>query len=521
MTSVAALLLALLSGLSSPLISDERAEAEKTLGVVYADGRQTEDIPLLGLEEDSEELFISGYNLARVFKASRHWNPGARKLILSISGHRFMFTLDTRVVIVDDQPVLMRVPVRYSEGLVMIPIEFISAILASSTIEEIDLDEETLILTIGSPEYNVTGITFTDDEVWSKAVLDLTEELLYHVDSETPGLLRVKIYGGRLNTLKFSVTAGKGLFNKTRAEQTEHDAYLFFDVKKTAARFRVEFFDDAEGGGSARKLVIFLEKTKLPEIPDPDFAGMKMTEILDAETIRGNRILKIAIDPGHGGVDKGKVSSSGIYEKDVNLDYSILLSERLVEEFGVEVVMTRTDDILVPLSRRAEIANSEDADLFISIHCNGWFHQDASGFETFFLAPARSEDDLRLAREENASIQFENPELKPEELDELDFILWDIVQNEFISESSELAELIQKEMSNRLSIRNRGVKQAGLLVLRGLKMPAVLVEIAFLSNPEEEILVQDPLFRARVIEGIVNAVRRFQEKYTETVSMTR
>ncbi len=514
-------MLVFLSGLCGPVWPTEGARAEKNLGVVYADGRRTEDIPLLQLEEDSEELFISGYDLSRIFRASRHWDPSARKLILSVSGRRFLFTLDTRVVIKDDQPVMMRVPVRYFEGSVMIPLEFISGILASSAGEEIDLDEETLILTIGSPEYNVTGITFVDDEVWSKAVLDLTEELLYHVDSETPGLLRVKIYGGRLNTLKFSATAGKGLFNQIRAEQTEHDAYLFFDVKKTVERFRVEFLDDPETPGSSRQLVIFLEKTKLPEIPDPDFAGMKMTEILDAEAIRGRRILKIAIDPGHGGVDKGKVSVSGAYEKEINLAYSGFLRDRLEEELGVEVVMTRTEDILVPLSRRAEIANAEDADLFISIHCNGWFHADAGGFETFFLAPARSEEDLRLAREENASIQFENPELKPEELDELDFILWDLVQNEFISESSELAELIQKEMSNRVSIRNRGVKQAGLLVLRGLNMPAVLVEIAFLSNPEEDILVQDPLFRARVIEGIVSAVKRFQDKYSGAAGIAR
>ncbi|MBN2070850.1 MAG: N-acetylmuramoyl-L-alanine amidase [Candidatus Krumholzibacteriota bacterium] len=498
-----------------------RSEAERVLGVVYADGRQTEDIDLLKLEAESEELFISGYSLARVFKATRHWNPGARKLLLSISGHRFMFTVDTRVVIVDDHPVMMRMPVRYDNGLVMIPIEFISGILAPRSGEKIELDAERLVLTIGSPEYNVTGLEFIDEENWSKAVLDLTEELLYHVDSETPGLLRVKIYGGKLNSLKFSATSGKGLFNRIRAEQTEHDAYLFFDVKRSAARFRVEFLENREEDDTGKKLIIYLEKTKLPEIPDPDYAGMKMTEILDRKKALIGRISKIAIDPGHGGIDKGKVSPSGLNEKDINLEYSMILRDRLIEELGVEVILTRTEDILIPLSRRAEIANSEGADLFISIHCNGWFHPDAGGFETFFLAPARSEDDLRLAEEENASVKFENPELQPKELEELDFILWDMVQNEFISESSELAELIQKEMSTLVDIRNRGVKQAGLLVLRGLRMPAVLVEVAFLSNPEEEELLQDPLFKARVVEGIVKAVGRLQEKYTENASALR
>lgn len=501
----------------------ERGEAEKILGVVYADGRQTENIPLLELEKSSEELFISAYDLARIFKATSYWNPGARKLVLRIAGQRFKFTLDTRVVLIDSEPVMLRVPVRYSNGLVMIPIEFISEIFVSRATGKIEMDEQRLVLTIGSPEYNVTGVTFFDDEKGSKAVLALTEELLFHVDSETPGLLRVKIYGGKLNELKFSASPGKGLFNRVRAEQTEHDAYLFFDVMKSAARFRVEFIDAGEDSIRQRKLVIFLEKSELPEIPEADFAEMKkMTEILDdSEARRGYKLARIAIDPGHGGIDKGKVGPSGVREKDVNMDLSLLLKDRLIEEFNVEVIMTRTQDVLIPLSRRAEIANSEGADLFISIHCNGWFHPDAGGFETYFLAPARSKDDVRLAREENASLKFENPDLNQDELDELDFILWDLVQNEFINESSDFAELIQREMSNVLSIRNRGVKQAGLLVLRGLKMPAVLVEIAFLSNPEEEILLQDPMFRVRVIQGIVEAVRRFQDRYVVNGSAGR
>lgn len=513
--AVAALLAVSICSFSGTVPAQERLEPDRTLGVVYADGRLTEDIPLYELESPSKELFISAYDLARVFRASRYWNPGARKLILRIDGRRFMFTLDTRLVLVGDEPVLLRVPVRYRSGMVMVPIEFVSQVLAPNIMERIEMDEERLVLTIGSPDYNVTGIAFEGDESGTRAVLTLTEELLYHVDSDTPGLLRLKIYGGKLNALKFSASAAEGLFNRVRAEQTEHDAYLFFDVMRSASRFRVEFFTGQEDGRRQKQLVIYLEKGEMPEIPDADFAGRRMTEIID-ESTAGKRLdlRKIAIDPGHGGVDRGKTSDSGIEEKNVNLEIAMLLKNRILEEFGVDVVMTRTEDVLVPLSRRAEIANSEGADLFISMHCNGWFHPDAGGFETFFLSPARTEEDMRLASEENASIMFENPELKPEELEDLDFILWDMVQNEFINESSDFAEAIQKELGGRLSIRNRGVKQAGLLVLKGLRMPAVLVEVAFLSNPEEEELLIDPLFRARVVQGIVEAIRKYQEKRT-------
>jgi Copper amine oxidase N-terminal domain len=160
---------------------------EKSLGVVYADGRQTEDVPLAKLESASDELFVSAYDLARIFKATKFWNPASRKLVLRIGDHRYMFTIDTRVVVIDEAAILLRVPVRYDAGSIMIPLEFISAVLTPRSTEKIELDEERLLLSIGSPAYNVTGIRLIDDAEGSRAVLNLTEELLYHMDSETPG----------------------------------------------------------------------------------------------------------------------------------------------------------------------------------------------------------------------------------------------------------------------------------------------------------------------------------------------
>ena len=490
---------------------DER-DPDATLGVVYADGRQTEDISLFKLERGSDELYMSAFDLARIFKATKYWSPGVRKLVLRIDVHRYLFTLDTRVVLVDDEPVLLRVRVQYVDGSIMIPIEFIAEVLAPRSREAVELDEERFVLTLGTPEYNITDIGFVEDEDGTRAEIHLAEELLYHVDSETPGLLRIKIYGGKLNPLKMTIPEGSGLFNRVRAEQAEHDAYLFFDVKRTAARFKVEFETAGTILEKERKLIIFLEKGELPEIPDVDYAGKKMLEILDEETAGREQepVRVVAIDPGHGGIDNGKVGVSGVLEKDVNLEVAMMLSDRIAAELGIEVILTRVDDQLIPFHRRVEIANAAGADLFISIHCNGWYNTRAGGFETLFLSPARTEDEVRLAREENASIRFENPDLDPDEVDDLDFILWDMVQNEFINESSDLAEIVQRELDGVLEIRNRGVKQGGLRVLKGLTMPAVLVELAFLSNPREEELLTNREFRDDVTRGIVEAIRRYE-----------
>jgi len=513
LTITAFMMIAMIMGTVARANDPEKVDPDRTLGVVYGDDRLTEDVPLYRLAKPSEELFISAYDLARIFRATRYWNAGARKLVLRIESHSFMMTIDTRVVVVDDEPVLMRIPVAYANGSVMIPLEFVSSILAPMTLEEIELDDERLVMTIGSPRYNITSVDFEEGDEGTRAVLGLTEELLYHVDSETPGLLRLKIYGGRLNALKINATEGLGLFRRVRAEQTEHDSYLFFDVEKTAESFRVEF--TGQSGESTRKLVIHLEKGDLPEIPDVDFAGRRMTEILDASRRTDRReIVKVAIDAGHGGIDKGKVGPTGLMEKEVNLDIAMRLRDLLVSDYNMEVVMTRTEDVLVPLMRRAEIANSEGADIFVSIHCNGWFHPDAGGYETFFLSQAKTEEATRLAMEENASMQFEGSSVSAEELDDLGFMLWDMAQNEFVTESSELAELIQRELGDVVDIRNRGVKQAGLIVLKGCRMPAVLVESAFLSNPREERLLADRRFREGVARGIAEAIQRYRARYT-------
>jgi N-acetylmuramoyl-L-alanine amidase len=491
------------------------SEPEKSLGIVYADGRQTEDVPLAKLESGSDELFVSAYDVARIFKATKFWNPSSRKLVLRIGDHRYMFTIDTRVVVVDEEAVLLRVPVRYDAGSIMIPLEFVTAILASRSAEKIELDENRLLLSIGSPAYNVTGIKLLDDAGGSRAVLTLTEELLYHIDSETPGLLRLKIYGGRLNPFKFTIPAGKGLFNRVRAEQMDRDAYLFFDVKKSVQRYRVEFETGEAGAVPAKQLVLFLERGTLPEIPEADFAGKRLVEMLDEGARRRlvSPVKTVAIDAGHGGSDNGRVGPSGVFEKDLNLQIAALLADRLREELGVAVVMTRTQDTLVSFDRRVETANTAGANLFISIHCNGWFTTDAGGFEAFFLAPARTEDEARLARDENAAAAFDNQGSGKEDAGDIDFILWDMAQNAYINESSDLAEMIQRELSKSLEIRNRGVKQAGLRVLKGLTMPGVLIEVAFLSNPREEKLLMDPSFREKVVAGLVEAVRKFQARY--------
>jgi len=483
------------------------ARAQRTIHVSYDDGRAAEDVAAYRLTDEGDVRFLRAGDVARLLRATQFWNASSRKVVLGVGRSRFVLTVDTRVVVVDGEPVLLRAPVRYDGGFVMVPMEFVLEVASQYTPRVFVFDDQAGTLRVQGAGYNVRGITFGAAGNRTTATIDLDEPLLYHMDANTPGLVRLKLYGGRVDPRKVGLRQRRGLIEGVRAEQTERDAYLYFDVVRSVRRVRIDRNE------SPHQVVLVLEKGDLPEIPEPEFEGQEVVEIVDESTAerRALRIAKVCIDPGHGGQDHGKASPDGLLEKDVTLALAREMKRRLEDELGLEVVMTRDDDRLLSLTQRTEIANEAGANVFISVHCNSWFSAQTGGFETYFLAPARSESERALQRYENAAggSSGETP------VGDLEFIVWDLVQNEFINESSTLAEYVQRALGERLDIRNRGVKQANFVVLQGARMPAVLIETAFLSNPTEERMLADPDFHRDVADCMVEALRRMKERYEQ------
>ncbi len=214
----------------------------------------------------------------------------------------------------------------------------------------------------------------------------------------------------------------------------------------------------------------------------------------------------------------GAVGPTGLFEKDVTLDVALALRKELEDRGGLRVLLTRDRDVFVPLTGRTRLANEAGADLFISIHCNSARSSRGGGFETYFLSEAKTEDERRVAKMENSSLRFENPEIDPEQLGELNFILWDLAQNEYLREASSLAELVQQGLADELELKDRGVKQAGFWVLNGAYMPAILVETAFISNPQEERLLRSEDFQEELVDGLADSVMDYVETYERKVT---
>ncbi len=223
------------------------------------------------------------------------------------------------------------------------------------------------------------------------------------------------------------------------------------------------------------------------------------------------RRFTVVVDPGHGGEDTGAKGPSGLTEKDVTLDVSRRLKARIQAGMDAEVLLTRETDRAVDLDERTAIANHHRADLFVSIHANATRRGQAQGAETYFLSYQETDDDSRaVAAIENNTLGLEEG-VKANS--SLEMILWDLAQSAFLKESSALAEVIQENLNEALGINNRGIKQAPFRVLMGATMPAVLVEIGFITNPDEERRLRDASFKDRLASALYESVRRYHDRY--------
>jgi len=225
----------------------------------------------------------------------------------------------------------------------------------------------------------------------------------------------------------------------------------------------------------------------------------------------------VVIDAGHGGEDPGALGPGGIREKEVALGIALYLERVLERQPDLEVHMIRDDDTFVDVWERGQIATDvkgERPGIFVSIHANSFpARREARGFETYFLSEARTEHERRVAAIENAPLSMRADGIDDGQLEELDFILRDLKNYDHAHWSENLASLVQDELDGVHPGPNRGVKQSVLAVLTNALMPAVLVEIGYLSNETEARALAEDEFHRSSAEAIGEAVVRFFERY--------
>ncbi len=222
-------------------------------------------------------------------------------------------------------------------------------------------------------------------------------------------------------------------------------------------------------------------------------------------------IRKIVIDAGHGGKDPGAVGRMGIQEKDIVLDIALRLKNELTK-YGVEVVLTRDADVFYELKKRTEIANREKADFFISVHVNAARTSSVHGFEAYYLSTAYDDFSKAVQIRENAAIKFEE-DSDYEYSSDLNVTLWDMILSENRIESIEMANSISDELKRALKLNTRYIRGARFHVLKGANMPAVLLEMGYITNKNEAMHLNNAYYRQMLAEAVAAGIVRYKKLF--------
>ncbi|MBC8018008.1 MAG: N-acetylmuramoyl-L-alanine amidase [Verrucomicrobia bacterium] len=361
-----------------------------------------------------------------------------------------------------------------------------------------------------NPDYTRISLELDRDVTWEAHQLG-------KASPGKPGRVYIDINRTRLGRNVRDITIGDGLLKGARFGQYKPDVVRVVLDTENIKDFKVfslsepaRLIIDVRG---ERPAEISRLEASISSAPDP-LAELRPDErptVFEKKPRTQKRpaiskIRRIVIDPGHGGHDPGAVGLSGLQEKEVVLAVGLRLRDLLKEELGLDVVMTRSSDVFIPLEERTAIANKVNADLFLSVHANAAPNRNAAGIETYYLNLAKTEKAAQLAAKENGT--------SLEKVSVLQAILFDLMANYKLNDSAHLAEEVQKALYKKIrgqhaDVRNLGVKQGPFYVLVGATMPSILVETAFLSNLHEEARLKDPAYLEMTAEGILDGVRGY------------
>jgi N-acetylmuramoyl-L-alanine amidase len=366
----------------------------------------------------------------------------------------------------------------------------------------------------------VLDIRHWSTSTYTRVVVDMERAVKYEshllqrdLELKKPRRLYVDLKNAVASDIRTSIPIQDGLLRQARAAQNQRDTVrVVLDIDSIEGYKIFHLFDpfriviDVKGS----KIDDKNEKEKIEKLKKRTRRGVRRVEEPDTQISLarqlGLSVKRIVIDPGHGGKDPGTVYAGGILEKDIVLDLARILALKLEKELGCEALLTRTDDTFLPLERRTAFANMKKGDLFVSLHINA--HQQASieGIETYFLNMATDERAVLVAARENATSE--------KNISDLQTILNDLMLNTKISESSKLAHEVQQGMLDRIKkshprVKSLGVKQAPFYVLIGAEMPAVLVEVGFITNPTERKRLTSRPYLEALADGIAAGMAEY------------
>lgn len=424
-------------------------------------------------------------------------NTERNKMVLYIMDHRIKISGKTSFIIIDEIVYHLPTPVRIEKDDLFVPAEPFFMILRYTIMPRIIYDARKELLDIDKVEFNITGLTIAEKANGTILRIHTRERFPEKNISSfvhDNGWFYLTVAGGLVDSSEIIRSETRGVIRHVTVDQLNESVQLAFNL-----RSKIEGHEVYQGNNPS-EIVITL-RTPLSKSAD------RIKDVRDRW-----RLDTVVLDAGHGGKDAGTVGRKGTKEKDITLDIAKRIAFMLEKNTRIRVVLTRDEDIFVPVEKRTQIANKSNGKIFVSIHVNANPNRRVRGFETYLLRPGKTDDAIAVASRENSVIQMEGKSRNTfEGLSAENLIMATMAQSMFLKESEDLASFIQSELDSRLSTPNRGVKQAGFYVLIGASMPNVLIEIGFLSNSVEEKNMKKPKYRQKIAQGIYSAILRFKE----------
>lgn len=369
----------------------------------------------------------------------------------------------------------------------------------------------------GVEKVQVTGLKLLTLKDQTRVMLDLSHETRFEVRrlkedplKRTPARIYIDILDAKLALAsKDTLAVDDGVLRQVRVGQYSADVVrVVLDMNALRAHNAfiipapTQLVIDILAQGVQQKAPAKEVATRVEPANQKPNVGAKRAHPPAA----GGGLRKIVLDPGHGGKDPGAIGVGGIAEKDIVLSVAKKLARKLKTELGVQVFLTRNDDHFVPLEERTAMANSEDADLFISLHVNASPNSETRGIETYYLDNTTDEAALRLAARENRTSR--------RNISDLQFILSDMMQNMKLEDSITLAYRVQGALVGGMTkvmddVKDLGVKKALFHVLVGARMPSVLVEMFFISNRVEARAMSQDSYQDALVEGLYEGIQKF------------
>ena len=409
---------------------------------------------------------------------------------LRTGAHIVTLTRNWARILVDGSPLLLDAPVVVRKGVWFVPETFVAQVGPKVTPPPV------------APAQAVpaAGAVALDDlrsrsyPSFTRIVVETSAPITHRVESTSAKETRIRLQG--LSGVARVESIGDGLVGEARLERAGGDSVLRVTFEGPTGELRTSALADPP------RLVLDFGRPSEPSAQSHQAAAPLRTIVLDA---------------GHGGHDSGAVGPGGLMEKELVLEVTKRVARLLEERAKVKVLLSRDRDQFVTLKDRTSLANRAGADLFVSIHANAHRVAASEGVEVYFLSSEATDNTARqVAAAENSVIQLEKPSSGRAGRSEIvRTMLWDLAQAEFQTESSRLAETVLDAMSQSLRIPHRGVKQAGFYVLGGAAMPAILVEIGFVTNPKEERRLKDAKYRDEIARAIFNGLADYKRAWDQ------